>query len=362
MKKKAKELLFHLRETRTLHEGKIVMLITVLTGFMIMVTASAEHGHAPPGIDELRDYEFHSELFLERAIKGGPSFDAALVSYASFGLTVYAMVATPKTPPAQDKYPVIIANHGFHPDPPRYGITTAGVDHRPGDYYRAVPELYTRHGFMVIMPDYRGHNISQGREYTHGFLAANYYTQDVLALLACIDDLDQADTDNIFMWGHSLGAEVTLRALLGSVVVRGASLWSMVGGTVWEQAYYYSRQAERLQGPDSNTLANEHMDTLREEITALNGDYDWQSTEPLLHLDYLHTPLIIHHAVEDAGASYNWSARLAGELYRKSKPYRFYSYAGADHLFTGKYRQEAVAKDVEFFRSLTARQDSRLRD
>ena len=47
------------------------------------------------------------------------------------------------------------------------------------------------------MPDYRGHNISEGIDFTTGFLATNYYTVDVLALLSALAGLDDADLNQL---------------------------------------------------------------------------------------------------------------------------------------------------------------------
>ncbi len=143
------------------------------------------------------------------------------------------MVAVPNTPKPKAGYPVLVANHGFDPTPD-------SIVSRPGDYYRDVPDIYAREGFLVVMPDYRGHNITEGIEFTTGFLATNYYTLDVLALLSALPGLDDADLDKLFLWGHSLGGEIALRTLLVDGSFRGASLWSPVGGSLWEQAYHYS--------------------------------------------------------------------------------------------------------------------------
>ncbi|MYF69710.1 MAG: alpha/beta fold hydrolase [Proteobacteria bacterium] len=306
---------------------------------------------APLSIDELRATEFSTGLQFERELEAGPGFTAYLVSYQSAGLTVYAMVAVPVGERPEFGFPVVVANHGFHPDPPRYGVTTDGVDARPGDYYRPIPELYARHGFLVIMPDYRGHNASEGLQFTDGFLAAGYYTEDVLALLSGLEDIEEADTRNVFMWGHSLGAEVSLRALLATERIRGATLWSGVGGEIWDQAYYYQRYEDRL-AYDGSDMDNPRIDELRQDIAALDEPYDWTTREPLRYLDYLQAPIVIQHAVGDTGAPYHWSERLAKELYLLGRTYRFYSYPGTDHFFQGETLGEAVDRDVAYFRSL----------
>jgi len=184
----------------------------------------------PLSIDAMRADKHTATLSFERALEDGPSFSAYLVSYRSSGLKVYAMVAVPNSPKPKAGYPVLVANHGFVPTPEEYGITAEGTDSRPGDYYRDVPDIYAREGFLVVMPDYRGHNISEGIEFTTGFLATNYYTLDVLALLSALPGLEDADLDNLFMWGHSLGGEIALRTLLVDGSIRGTSLWSPVGG------------------------------------------------------------------------------------------------------------------------------------
>lgn len=328
------------------------------TGPTLGLLATATLGLAQPAtrpppmsIETLRATTFNTQLQHVRPLDAGGSFTASLVSYRSGPLTVYAMVAVPRTPAPPRGYPVLVANHGTHPDPPRYGFTATGVDSRPGDYYRPVPELYARQGFLVVMPDYRGHNTSDGREYARGLLASAYYTEDVVALLAGLSGLEHADTANVFMWGHSLGGDVTLRALLATDKVKGASLWSTVGGDVWDQAYHYSRYKDR-EAPDGSGTEKPRIAALKQDITDLGSPYDWNAREPLLHLRFLRTPLILHHSIGDTGAKYEWSERLARELYLGGHDYSFFTYPGSEHFLAGEARDQAVARDVAFFRAL----------
>ena len=321
---------------------------------MLLVSTAACSKPAPKGIDELRAASNDTELVLVGEIDGGPGFDAFLYAYDSAGLRVHAMVAMPQTRVPDEGFPVLIANHGHHPDPPNYGITADGKDWRPGDYYRRIPELFVAKGFAVVMPDYRGHNNSEGFEFTEGMLESSYYTEDVLNLVAGIDDLPNIDADKLFMWGHSMGGEVTLRALLATDRVRAASMWSSVGGDIWDQSYYYSRYEDPA-APDSSETPKSVIERLRGRLAEFGGDFDYSVAEPLLHLDYLETPIIIHHSVGDRGAAYKWSERLAKELYMRGKRYEFISYAGDDHLFQDTDLETAVDRDAEFFRSEMAR-------
>ena len=331
--------------------------IVIVMLFLLSVAACSSSDSAPlpppKPIDELRAEDRDVELALVDEIDGGVGFNAFLFSYESAGLTVHAMVAVPDAPLPKNGFPVLVANHGHHPDPPQYGITADGKDWRPGDYYRRVPELFAAEGFMVVMPDFRGHNDSEGVEFTEGMLEPSYYTEDVLNLLAGLPTLPLANPDKVFMWGHSMGGEVTLRALLASDRVRAASMWSSVGGDIWDQSYYYSRYKDPM-APDSSNVPKSVIERLRGRLAEFDGGFDYSAAEPLLYLDHLQTPIIIQHAVGDRGAAYKWSERLAKELYMRDKQYSFYSYPGDDHLFKGKQMELAAERDAAFFRSLMA--------
>ena len=54
-------------------------------------------------------------------LDGDASFTAYLVAYEHDDLTLHAIVAVPVTEMPPDGYPVVIANHGYVPDPRWYG-------------------------------------------------------------------------------------------------------------------------------------------------------------------------------------------------------------------------------------------------
>ena len=324
------------------------LIMFILTG----TAAASAASEAPPTIDMLRRQAYAMSLEFVRDLAPGPGFNAQLIAYRSAGLKVHAYVAVPTSPMPSRGYPVLIANHGTHPDPSSYGFTADGVDSRPGDYYRSIPALFVAQGFMVVMPDYRGHNVSEGREYAHGFLASNYYAEDVLALLAALPALPKADLRNVFMWGHSLGGEVTLKTLLATERVRGASLWSTVGGDIWDQAYHYATRKGDHEPYDSSDLPKDAVIQLQRDIAQIGQTWDYREADPLARLAQLHVPLMLQHSRGDQGALFMWSGRIAQELYRLGKPYVFHAYPGADHFFEGADRLRAVERDAAFFRSL----------
>lgn len=249
----------------------------------------------------------NQSLVREHALDNGPGFSAYLVSYRTDGLKLYAMVAVPDHSMPAAGFPVVIANHGYVPDPARYGITAEGVDSRPGDYYRSVPELYTSRGFLVVLPDYRGHNSSEGLEYTRREEAIEFYAKDVVALMAGLGEIDDADLGNVFMWSHSMGGPVSMRALLDTKLVKGASFW-----------------------------ATSRLGVQKSQLKELK------------------VPVIIQHSTGDTSTTSTNSEELARVLESNSQPYVLHSYEGSDHYFEGEVRELAADRDAAFFLALMA--------
>jgi dienelactone hydrolase len=244
-------------------------------------------------------------LVYERALDDGPSFSAYLVSYRSDGLKIHAMVAVPKMDMPDGGFPVIVANHGYVPDPTRHGITADGRDSRPGDYYRSVPELYASRGFLVVLPDYRGHNSSEGLEFTGTSQSVDYYADDVVALLALLGQVETADLNRVFMWSHSMGGGVSMRALLASDLVKAASFWATMSV---------------------------------EDLTPLPGE--------------LGAAVIIHHSVDDQSTDSTNGRALAVALAAAGLPHSLYEYEGSDHYFEAEIRELAADRDVALFNSI----------
>lgn len=285
---------------------KLLLTFALVSQLACSEQAATDNGTTalppPMTVDELRDANFSIGLSNERALDGGESFSAYLVSYVHAGLELFAMVAVPRTKMPEAGFPVVIANHGYVPNPTNYGITAAGIDSRPGDYYRSVPELYASRGFMVVIADYRGHNTSDGLDYVDDKDSIAYYAEDVVALIHGLADLENADLDNVFMWSHSMGGPISMRALLATDIVKAASFWSTMP-----------------------------VDDLLPRAVDLN------------------IPIMIHHSVGDQSTAYANSERFAGALSTLGIPHAFHGYPGAAHYFDEAVREQAADKDAALF-------------
>ncbi|MEM1119396.1 MAG: alpha/beta fold hydrolase [Bacteroidota bacterium] len=305
----------------------------------------------PLSIEGLRERSYASTLVFEKSLTITEAHTAELWSYKSDSLKIYALVNRPTTTPADEGFPILIFGHGFHPNPPKYGVSNAtGKDWRPGDYYRGIPEAYAEKGFLVITPDYRGHNVSEGFPYTQtSFLATTYYAIDVLHLLSALPTLKAGNLDDIYYVGHSMGGEVGLKMLLATDQIKAASLWAPVSATIEEQALYYGNlYEENGMGINSKKMAvfMVKMDSI---INNLSPKLDLQKVEAILAIQDLETPLIIHHARGDLSVPYQWSESLVAKLYQCQKSFELYDYDTDNHLFDGANRVKAVERDLAFF-------------
>ena len=305
-------------------------------------------------IDALKHKEFQAKFQFEELRYQRELFSGTLMSYLSDGLKVYALVNRPAATSPEAGYPVLIFGHGFHPEPKKYGISSNGEISRPGDYYRGIPESYAEQGFLVVTPDYRGHNRSEGFEFTKtSYLASSYYAGDVLHVLAALPSLDNIDLSRVYFLGHSMGGDVGLKVLLASNTIRAASFWSPVAATTDQQALYYGKYYDKTNAPadqkvDSDTFL-QYTKKIDKLYAALPGSVTKQQVDPVNHLNDLSTPVVIHHARGDTSVPYTWSENLVVQLKNANKEFEFHAYDSDNHLFAEANRKKAVRRDINFF-------------
>ena len=239
------------------------------------------------------------------------------------GLIQYTLLLQPEDGMPESGWPVIIFNHGFHSEPYKNGRRTIdGVSDRPGDYYRQIPQRFARQGFLVIAPDYRGHNDSSGAEYTLQESSPNWYARDVLGIIDKLQSTGSANMDHLFMLGHSMGAEVTLlaAAALGDKL-KGVSIWS---------AYVPKVTNSSVQQPKLQASSQ---------------------------LDHLYGPINIHHSKNDLTTAFKGSVMIANRLDQLGKTGKLYSYLSANHLFTDENLELAITRDTALFRHIMLSQE-----
>jgi dienelactone hydrolase len=314
-------------------------------------------GKAPIGsaedllsIDSLRRYAamLRNEFDLRAGWAPHGDGQRTVAQFTADGLKQFALIIKPKGNPPPAGWPVLLMHHGYHPQPKNYGRISDGSTHRPGVYYRSVPDEFLRHGFLVVVPDFRGHNDSEGAAFTESPLAPLWYARDSIAAFRALGSLPQADISRVYLWGHSMGGPVTLRTLLAlGDEVRAASIWSTGSNDIWKNAISQA-SAEDTNGEPVNSHSAALAD-LQAHIDQLPFSFSAPVADALPSIGQLRVPLNIHHALNDQTTPFSASTSLAASLHAHGLPFRLYSYAGANHLFEEQELKRAVAEDAQFF-------------
>lgn len=282
----------------------------------------------PYSIPFLREMEFEQgEIQIERTVGDFASYTSYLVSYTSEGLRQFALMNVPKT--GGENYPVLILNHGYI-NPDVYSTTSS---------YQSTAANYAQEGFLVLKPDYRGHGNSEGPDTAINRLA---YAFDVLSLLYSLESVPKADTKNIFMMGHSMGGDITLRVLAATDKVKAASLWAGVSVEFPESLMYFVRRHREAH----------EIERIESELNTYFSEDDFEKLSPLNYLDSINAEIIIHHGTKDSSVPYEWSVNLDEALTEARVNHAFYTYEGANHNLSPN-TGEVIRRDVSLFESHT---------
>src|ERR1700694_4351360 len=182
--------------------------------------AAADPKLVPLAIDAMRQREYPgSDLAIEQTLTPGTNYRRYVASYPSDGLKIFGLLTVPTGPKPTSGWPVIIFNHGYIP-PTVYRTT---------ERYIAYVDAFARDGYIVFKPDYRGFGSSQGTPVSAYYAPDD--TVDVLNAVTTLQRYAEADANRIGMWGHSMGGNITLRALVIDPRIKVAVIWAGVNAT-----------------------------------------------------------------------------------------------------------------------------------
>lgn len=282
----------------------------------------------PLSIDNLRTTVFPPQpINIESEINAGTK----IVSYYSDNLKLTALMITPKGTLPAAGWPVIIVNHGYIP-PSQYSTTRSYIN---------TSNFFAANGFLVLKPDYRGHDRSRGGAARH-FLLRSQYVVDVLNLLASLNSVPNADPNRVFMYGHSMGGDITLQILEITDKVKAATLWAPA---VTAYPEHYLHFLNKLK--PSSVLA----DQFHREYQSFLAAYPISQISSYENLEKISAPINLHHSTGDKSVPYDWGENLAAKLKGLNKPVNFYSYPNDNHDLAANF-SKALSRDVTFFRSL----------
>jgi dipeptidyl aminopeptidase/acylaminoacyl peptidase len=289
-------------------------------------------------IDALRDIDIQgSEITLEQQLANGFNYSQYIASYVSEGNKIYGLLTIPFGEPPEGGFKAIVFNHGYIP--PTSYVTT--------ERYVAYVGTLASHGFVVFKIDMRGHGISEGEPTGTYFSPA--YTIDAIAAFKSLQTLDFVDPDGIGMWGHSMAGNLVLRAMEVEPGIKAGVIWA---GAVYSYDDFTTYRISDPSGPPSDVITPSRLrgQELREAYGEPNSaEPFWQAVSLTEHIDYLESPLQLHHATDDPVVNVGYSRDLVSVLQAHDKVYEFYEYEGGGHDIDVPYFNTAMERTIAFF-------------
>ena len=174
----------------------------------------------PLQIEEMRSQTYSSSpITIEQTLSRGTGYSRYVVSYLSDGNKIYALMTIPEGEKPDTGWPTILFNHGYIA--PEQYVTT--------ERYVAYVDMIARNGYIVFKSDYRSHGNSEGEPVYGGGYGNPGYTDDILNAIEALKLHKDVDPQRFGIWGHSMGGQISLRAMVVSDEIKAGVIW---GGVV----------------------------------------------------------------------------------------------------------------------------------
>lgn len=325
--------LFESKTTKT--EAETAQIISVADN-----VTKIDYKNYPLSIDRMRKAKYEgSELIIESKIQSDGYYNKYIASYISDNLKIYGLLTIPAGEMPKDGWPTIVFNHGYI-RPNKYKTT---------GYYKPYIRSLTNAGYIVFMPDYRGHDKSDGEPDSQYFSPS--YTIDALNAMESLKKFKYVNPDKIGMWGHSDGGNVIMRAIATRPDnIKVAVIWGGVMASYdiltsdWQQMVTYQQPQYDLD------IENMHMKELIEthDWPRDNPDF-WNSIDPLNYISEMNVPIQLHVGEKDEEVPTKFSEDLHNDLQALGKVSEYYNYPNGDHNIVNPNYHTAMERTIKFF-------------
>jgi len=273
-----------------------------------------------------------SEIVLEKILKEGDGFTSWVFSYKSDGRRITGMANMPDSDSDSDSdgFPVVILIRGFVPEE----IYETGVGSQP------MADFLAKEGFVTLAPDFLGFGGSDMPPAV-GFLSplADRFEKPVavLNLLASLETLPQADSQNIFFWAHSNGGQIALSVLEITKRDIPTVLWAPVTKAFPYNLLHYSDEAE------------DQGKYLRKLVSEFEKDYDSDLFSIHNYFADIVAPIQLHQGKLDVEVPVWWSDEFVTQMKGLGKEIKYFTYDEADHNMAPAW-QQAAERSLGFYR------------
>lgn len=287
-----------------------------------------------------------SDILLEQRLGDGANYSQYIASYLSEGNKIYGLLTIPKGEAPEGGFKAIVFNHGYIPP----------TSYRTTERYVAYVDMLAQSGFVVFKIDMRGHGNSEGEPIGSYFSPA--YTIDAISALRSLQRMDIIDPDGIGMWGHSMSGNLVLRAMLVEPAIKAGVIWAGAVYSYDDFNTYAITDTSYVRVPESagSRRSSEIFETYGRPDTSQPF---WQAVSLTEHIDYLESPIQLHHSVDDDVVNIGYSRDLSLILAENEKVYESYEYANGGHNIASPAFDLAMSRTVEFFREYLYTSDER---
>lgn len=262
------------------------------------------------------------EIQVDHVITVTDFYTQSLVTYPSDNLKISGILTVPF---GKGPFPGIVLVHGYViPEQYKSGLST---DH--------ASDVFGREGFVTLAPDLRGY-----AESDHGlnlFLAG--FIIDTLNAGASLKTLPQVNSQQIGLWGYSMGGGVATRAMVVSDLFKAVVLYAPISADINEL------QLDPF-GDDENSVTDEIIQSLTDHATdpALRHDLS-----PIYFMSQVQAAVSIHVGSADTTAPPAWAQAIRDALKRANKSVEYFEYPNQNHAFIGDLLKVMDSRTLQFF-------------
>lgn len=291
----------------------------------------------PLSVAYMRSQKYPGDGVKIEETLSGEKYSRYIVSFEAGSLKEYAFLTVPSGEKPSGGFPVIILNHGYI-IPERY---------TPDGNYTPYVDAFSKAGYIVFKPNYRGNGKSEGSPGSAFF--SPDYTIDVMHAISAVKKFPDANPDKIGIWGHSMGGSIALRVAEISPEPKALAIWGGVVGSYddilynWQNRVVYKPNAQDLY---LRNLGSQSL--LANYGTPSQNPGFWNSVDPSENLNFINVPVQIHVGLGDTQVPPDFSKSLFDKLISQKKSAELFEYGGANHDINQSF-DTAMQRTIKFF-------------